>query len=848
MTQEFYISVTPVRDGEYLVRTERVAMGVPLAEELVHWDVDHWLSQAVQVMHDPLVGLLRGKRSGSTSTAPEAERYDLVSLGQALYDAIFQGTIRDSWMIAQGVAQNQKEILRLRLGLKDERLPLLPWEVLHDGARPIATNTDVVFSRYRSTTNRTANAAEWRCEPNNEQPLRILMVLAAPTDQEVLQLQQEAEQLQQELQRETPSSKQPNLELAILNQPGREQLTQALEHEHYDILHYAGHSDLSASGGDLYLVSEKTGLTEVLSGDDLAGLLVNNGVRMVVFNSCQGVYSASASENGSSSGSLADALLKRNVPAVLAMAEQIPDDVALNLSRLFYRNLKQRSAIDLSIARARQGLLSSYGSDQLYWALPILYMHAEFDGYLQAHPQPLQLASEDWEKDLGPGDWIPEDLPDANWPGQAEQDQATIDGLLKELADNATTTTPPKPQLMDASDFHRLGQKLAAESDTAGALEAFGNAINLNPEFAAAYNDLGQVFEQDGSLSEAMTSYKMALRYQPEFSEAENNLRNLTEKILDLPREEKDADRPSADADKPSESLIDQVKPKQNQSSSHPSQPTPTPPKDRIFAPTTTQKPKPNALTNGKTLAMAAASVVVLGSVWFLASRPPSQSPDQPLSQAEITAQTNNKELTAISAQSFAQKDLKKGSEAVAQLLEQGALIEAQTALAAVAPRDLQTPIISYLRGRLAWETLKQGRKTTYEYGDARRYWNTAVKEQPNNHNYRTTLGFGFYAERNWKAAEQTWKEAIKRLDNSKASSTDPDRLTAYAGRALALAKQAREAGKNDQKQMAEALKIRDQVVRLNTGEFLPENLATNDWRWTAQMLADWGNLLSEKS
>jgi hypothetical protein len=98
VTQEFYISVTPVRDGDYLVRTERVAMGVPLAEELVPWDVDRWLTQTAQVMHDPLIGLLRGKRSGSTATAPEAETYDLTSLGRELSDAIFQGTIRDSWM------------------------------------------------------------------------------------------------------------------------------------------------------------------------------------------------------------------------------------------------------------------------------------------------------------------------------------------------------------------------------------------------------------------------------------------------------------------------------------------------------------------------------------------------------------------------------------------------------------------------------------------------------------------------------------------------------------------------------------------------------------------------------
>ena len=156
----------------------------------------------------------------------------------------------------------------------------------------------------------------------------------------------------------------------LFRSPGREQLTQDLEQGNYDIFHYAGHSGWGVAGGDLYLVNSRTGLTEALSGEDLAGLLVNNGIRMAVLNSCRGGHGATAT--GDSIENLADALLRRGVPAILAMAERIPDDVALSLSRLFYRNLKQGYPIDLSLNRSRQGLISSYGSQQLYWALPIL--------------------------------------------------------------------------------------------------------------------------------------------------------------------------------------------------------------------------------------------------------------------------------------------------------------------------------------------------------------------------------------------------------------------------------------------------------------------------------------------
>jgi tetratricopeptide (TPR) repeat protein len=398
VTQEFHLSVTPIRDHDYLVRTEHVAPGVPLAEEQVTWYVDDWLTEASLLMGDPVIGLLRSssaangfsRRSSHRGGATHEPSANLVAFGQQLFNALFQGTIRDSWMMAQGIAQHQHHRLRFRLGLKGTQLHRLPWEVLYAGDRPLATGTDVIFSRYHSSFS-VLKSHLTPPKPGGDlnQPLKILLVLSAPSDQDVLALKQEAEQLRQELQTVAEGNgNRAAIELTILEQPGREDLTQALEHNHFQVLHYAGHSDLSAAGGSLYLVNKRTGLTEVMSGEDLAGLLVNNGIRMAVFNSCRGVYTATSASGQTSDGNLAESLVRRGIPAVLAMAERIPDNVALNLSRLFYRNLKQAYPLDLSLSRTRQGLISSYGSDQLYWALPILYLHPEFDGFLQPTTQP----------------------------------------------------------------------------------------------------------------------------------------------------------------------------------------------------------------------------------------------------------------------------------------------------------------------------------------------------------------------------------------------------------------------------------------------------------------------------
>ncbi len=125
MTQEFHISVTLVGQNDYLVRTEQVAPGVPLAEELVTWPVADWLAAAGHLMNDPLNSVLQGDAIVRNSV-------NLAALGQQLYNELFQGTLRDSWITAQGIAQNHQQVLRLRLGIKDNRLARLPWEVMHD--------------------------------------------------------------------------------------------------------------------------------------------------------------------------------------------------------------------------------------------------------------------------------------------------------------------------------------------------------------------------------------------------------------------------------------------------------------------------------------------------------------------------------------------------------------------------------------------------------------------------------------------------------------------------------------------------------------------------------------------
>ena len=561
MTQEFHISVTPIGGDQYLVRTMWGERGVPIAEEQVTWAVEEWLSQAKVLMNDPLLGLLRGDtlpllddRALTSNSNPVAT--NLSTFGQTLYNALFQGTIRDSWMTARGVAQHSQEILRLRLGLKDTRLPRLPWEVLYEGDRPIAGGTDIIFSRYHSSFS-AHNPSPILPASGAVSPLRILMVLAAPSDQEVLALKQEALHLQTELNAGLQGNDRGSeVELTILEQPGREQLTEKLEHHPYHVFHYAGHSDLSTGGGSLSLVNSKTGLTETLNGDDLAGLLVNNGICMAVFNSCRGGHTATSQE-GDSERNLAEALVRRGIPAVLAMAERIPDDVALNLSRLFYRNLKQSYSIDLSLNRARQGLISSYSSHQLYWALPILYLHPQFDGYLlpggdrddrpdlllEALPYPNPDPGAELEVDpllaLGvdfddADSFDPDDL-EFDDP-EYEADLETVAQLVNQLSQSsnfAAIDTPPLPAADDESllperevrpNYSQLPDQLydSPSETTVGICTTVAEAASM-PD-VEMYSELERMLAEAGKLTDAIALGNRAIQAHPTDARGYRNL------------------------------------------------------------------------------------------------------------------------------------------------------------------------------------------------------------------------------------------------------------------------------------------------------------------------------------
>ncbi|MBD1936848.1 CHAT domain-containing protein [Microcoleus sp. FACHB-68] len=872
MTQEleFHISVTPVGGNEYLVRTERVIPGVPLAEEQVTWPVDEWLAQARHLMNDPLLGLLQenatlangealaniqgtktpkkreqsyypGQQEDLEADPGEAARaVNLVALGRHLYNYLFQGTLRDSWMTAQGIAQHRREVLRLRLGLKGNTLPRLPWEVLHAGNRPIATGTDVVFSRYQPPIKGVSQPPlEGHDKERNATTLKILMVLAAPTDQQSLELKREADHLKKELQsRSFSSAAGPAMQLTILDQPDRASLTQALEQSKYQVFHYAGHSNLGASGGELYLVSRTTGLTETLNGYDLAGLLANNGIQLAVFNSCRGAHAATSHPtDDTGERNLAEALVKRGIPAVLAMAERIPDDVALTLARLFYRNLSSGFAVDLSLSRARQGLISAYGSNQLYWALPILYLHHEFDGYLSSRYHVNSSLS----------------MPDED--------------LSLPAARQARSPIPFNPQ--DADDFDLYGDYDDAEvEDTFDDLgyEDYGDEDVSADELG--YDDLPDEEEASAFVAELFRKLDISDSATAERQIPPNDEEDFRESYQSAPVSKK--------RQLPATPINDRQRQPEPQNQRQPE--TENSPQAQVSVPKS-----PFRLHNSISklaIGFVGISLLTLVGLWsfrdqiFQSKQPVadfapatiSPPPTENLNPSELK-KASTPQVVANAVEQFNKGNLVEGQQAVEALLDRGALPQAKAALAALPNKQQDEPRINFLYGRLIWQFVQAGNKD-YSIDDARRRWEASVRQQPNSSLSQTALGFAYYAEGNLNRAGQSWGQVLKLQQansgtatklvaggNPQGATTTPtpdssasrDSLTAYAGSALILMKSAKNLPPQQRGTvLSKAIKTRNYVMSQDPVNFQQDALAKN-WMWSEAAIKDWQALLQLK-
>jgi hypothetical protein len=262
-------------------------------------------------------------------------------------------------------------------------------------------------------------------------------------------------------------------------------------------------------------------------------------------------------------------------------------------------------------------------------------------------------------------------------------------------------------------------------------------------------------------------------------------------------------------------------------------------------------------------LGLGATGVVAIAllGVWFFQNRGvdvplpkptptiPVQSPNPNVNLEKADTPT----VTNIAIEQFNRGNIAAGQKAVEQLLNREALPQAKAALDAVPKSQLDNPGVSFLRGRLAWQSVKAGSQD-YDLSDARRYWETAHKAQPKSSAYLNALGFAYYAEGNFEQANNAWFKALYLMQESQAGAgaagepANREALDIFAGLALGLRQSAQKQPADKRSRLLnESLKYRQYVMTKDPVNFQPDALYKN-WLWSEKAIKDWRSLLASNN
>jgi CHAT domain-containing protein/WD40 domain-containing protein len=384
-------------------------------------------------------------------------------LGTLLFDALFGETGRGILTASRNQAAAEGQLLRLVLQIRPAELARLPWEFMFDSHEEQYVGLSAPMIRYPQVLK---PVKPMRVNP----PLRILGMVARPSDQGQLATDEEVVRLEGAL---SELVRDGLIELGwVAGQTWRD-LRDAVWDGPWHVFHFIGHGGVDPAGNDgsLALATDDGG-TYYLGADDAAWLLGEHyPLRLVVLNACDTDRAGLA---GPFSG-LARTLIRRGTPAVLAMQNEITDRAALEFSRTFYTALAGLQPVDVAAMHARQAVrLGLPGS--LEWGTPVLYMRSG-DGRLfdpadaltgSFRQVPAGAAATAQQAPLQPAALEPAPLQAAPLqaaplePALAQQAQALLAPPAIEPAEVATLRTPDQ---VNAVAFSADGRLIALACD-----------------------------------------------------------------------------------------------------------------------------------------------------------------------------------------------------------------------------------------------------------------------------------------------------------------------------------------------------------------------------------------------
>ncbi|MEZ4456381.1 MAG: CHAT domain-containing protein [Gemmatimonadales bacterium] len=310
------------------------------------------------------------RRSGAQRTLSEPELADssIEEFGRRLFDTLFEGALLEAFKESRRQAALEQKGLRIRLRIEAADLSVLPWEFLHDSSQGgdwVALSAGTPVVRYLEVD------VLPKAVLTVDMPLRILAMFASPNDRPKLDTRLERLRMEDAF---ADLAKAGRLKIDFMEGASWRDLQDTLRGpDNYHIFHFVGHGGFDAETGEgvLAFVDEETGGTHPILASDLGTILEREpSLRLAVLNACEGAR-GSADDVFSSTAAM---LVRKGVPAVVAMQYEISDVAAIEFSRTLYEDIVAGAPVDEAVASAR--LAIKMACQSMEWGTPVLYLRS----------------------------------------------------------------------------------------------------------------------------------------------------------------------------------------------------------------------------------------------------------------------------------------------------------------------------------------------------------------------------------------------------------------------------------------------------------------------------------------
>jgi tetratricopeptide (TPR) repeat protein len=348
---ELELELTKAELGRYLI-TVRSPAGEATGE--LRLDAASVLAKRSQLQSTVLASAVTSRRALGEIEAPVRQ------VGELLFRSLFNAGVFGTYKASVALTQQQGLPLRIVLRTQVPELAALPWEMLYD------TDAGAYLCQRDPLVRHVAVSAPTR-PLEVHPPLRVLGMVAAPRDQQRLDVEGEKHRLSTAL-----AGLGDLVQLRWVSNGTWTDLQGELVSGSWHVVHFIGHGGFDVGRAEGVLALENhDGLSDLVGADRFSQLLTTQvpQPQLVVLNSCAGAQAAVDDLFSST----AAALVRAGVSASVAMQFAVSDPAAKAFAAGFYQAIAHNHSVADAVRIGRIGIRGT-SEDTLEWVTPALYL------------------------------------------------------------------------------------------------------------------------------------------------------------------------------------------------------------------------------------------------------------------------------------------------------------------------------------------------------------------------------------------------------------------------------------------------------------------------------------------